>query len=178
MRHSKGVWNGIWSDMYIESTFILWGTDMVPVGSLDSHWSQSLSRSVHTACTFATAFCTASQTWKTITSMRWQDTKKSIQLEFDRMQRPCEHHGKTGVMHQSIWSDWECSFYHQHRNGQDGIWKGECSQVRGDWKRIDEQVCCQLAGWLQFCDRWIVVCRSSSTARLFSVPPYSGGSPL
>ena len=27
MRHKPGVWNGIWSDMYIESTFMCYGHD-------------------------------------------------------------------------------------------------------------------------------------------------------
>ena len=52
MRHKPGVWNAIWSDMYIETTFMRYGyglngiVDITPQPSALKRWALSM----HTCC--------------------------------------------------------------------------------------------------------------------------------
>ena len=60
MRPKKGFWNGIWSDMFIESTFMNYGHGPDGITGLIMK-PEPLKRSWLAVCKYAAVFCKISQ---------------------------------------------------------------------------------------------------------------------
>ena len=135
MRHKEGLWNGIWSDMFVESTFMRYGKG--PQGIIGvtmkpdmvKKWAYSMHICSHILQDLSDMADGHQSDRDGVISHKEEKTfQDSV-----RWPRPRQHKDEIENLYRSLRCCWSRRFAHEHCLWQNCYWQSQCSQ--GNWNR-------------------------------------------